>query len=305
MMTETFRTGFVAIVGRPNVGKSTFVNSLVGQKVAIVTSRPQTTRNRILGIVNRPDAQVVLIDTPGIHRPDSALGRQMLNEVAQAMEGIDVLALMIDASQGFTVADRLALERTRGFSGTKILLLNKIDRMSKSALLPLLETCGREHAFAEMIPISALAADGTRLALDQFIAYLPEGEPYFPKEQVTDQPERFLAAEIIREKAMQATRQEVPQAVAVQLDTFEERPALIHMRATIQVEREGQKGILIGSGGATLREIGTAARKELEQVLGTKIFLDLHVKVQKDWRDDHRRVQNLDWRRQMEQIGEN
>lgn len=304
MMTETFRTGFVAIVGRPNVGKSTFVNSLVGQKVAIVTSRPQTTRNRILGIVNRPDAQVVLIDTPGIHRPDSALGRQMLNEVAQAMEGIDVLALMIDASQGFTVADRLALERTRGFGGPRMLLLNKIDRMSKPALLPLLETCGREHAFVEMIPISALTADGTKLALDQFIAYLPEGEPYFPKEQVTDQPERFLAAEIIREKAMQATRQEVPQAVAVQLDTFEERPALIHMRATIQVEREGQKGILIGRGGATLREIGTAARKELEQVLATKIFLELHVKVQKDWRDDYRRVQNLDWRRQMEQISE-
>ncbi len=304
MMTETLRTGFVAIVGRPNVGKSTFVNALVGQKVAIVTSRPQTTRNRILGIVNRPNAQVVLIDTPGIHRPDSALGRQMLNEVAQAMEGIDVLALMIDASHGLTAADRLALERSRRFNGPRILLLNKIDRMSKPALLPLLETCAREQAFAEMIPISALTGDGTKPALDQFIAYLPEGEPYFPKDQVTDQPERFLAAEIIREKAMQATHQEVPQAVAVQLDTFEERPALIHMRATIQVEREGQKGILIGRGGAMLKEIGTAARKELEQVLGAKVFLELHVKVQKDWRDDSRRVQHLDWRRQMDQISE-
>ena len=303
-MTETLRTGFVAIVGRPNVGKSTFVNALVGQKVAIVTSRPQTTRNRILGIVNRPDAQVVLIDTPGIHRPDSALGRQMLNEVAQAMEGIDVLALMIDASHGLTAADRLALERSRRFNGPKILLMNKIDRMSKPALLPLLETCAREQAFAEMIPISALTGDGTKQALDQFIAYLPEGEPYFPKDQVTDQPERFLAAEIIREKAMQATHQEVPQAVAVQLDTFEERPALIHMRATIQVEREGQKGILIGRGGVMLKEIGTAARKELELILGTKVFLELHVKVQKDWRDDSRRVQNLDWRRQMDPISE-
>ncbi len=303
-MNSSFHSGFVAILGRPNAGKSTFVNRLVGQKVAIVTSRPQTTLSRVLGIVNRPQAQVVLVDTPGVHRAESALGRQMMDEVRQAIEGIDVLALMIDASEGIKAGDRLAFERAQNFRGPRVLLLNKIDRMSKPSLLPLLEACAREGEFAEMIPISSLTGDGVDLALDRFIAYLPVGEPHFPSDQVTDQPERFLAAEIVREKAMQATRNEVPHAVAVLIDSFEEGDRITRIRATIHTEREGQKGILIGRRGEMLKEIGTAARKELEEILGVKVFLELHVKVQPDWREDPRRVRQLDWRRHFEQGSE-
>lgn len=302
-LTTAFHAGFVAIIGRPNAGKSTLVNRLVGHKVAIVTSRPQTTRNRILGMVNRPNAQVVLIDTPGIHRADSALGRQMMDELAQALEGIDMLAVMIDASQGVTREDRLALERAQRFSGRAILLLNKIDRMPKSALLPLIESCSKDSLFSDVIPISALSGDGVEVALERFIAHLPEAQPYFPEDQFTDQPERFLAAEIVREKAMVVSRKEVPYAVAVLVESFEESDRLIKISATIQVERDGQKGILIGRGGETIKEIGTAARRELEDILGTKIFLDLRVKVERNWRDNPRRVQQLDWRRQLERLG--
>lgn len=301
-LTTAFHAGFVAIIGRPNAGKSTLLNRLVGRKVAIVTPRPQTTRNRILGIVNRPNAQVVLIDTPGIHRADSALGRQMMDELAQALEGIDVLAVMIDANEGLTKGDRLAFERAQRFSGPVILLMNKIDRMPKSALLPLIDACSKEGMFREVIPISALSGDGVEIALSRFIAYLPEADAYFPEDQFTDQPERFLAAEIIREKAMLVSRQEVPHAVAVLVESFEESDRLIKISATIQVERDGQKGILIGRGGQTMKAIGTAARKELEDILGTKIFLDLRVRVERDWRDKPGRVRQLDWRHQLEKL---
>ena len=302
-MDKSFCSGFVAVLGRPNAGKSTFVNRLVGQKVAIVTSRPQTTRNRILGIINRAHAQVVLIDTPGIHRARTVLGRQMMAEVSQALEGIDLLAAMIDASSGVTTADRLTFEHARQFRGPVFLLLNKIDRVAKPALLPLMETCLKEFFFTEIIPVSALTGDGVELALERLIAQLPQGEPYFPKDQVTDQPERFLAAEIVREKAMTNTKQEVPHAVAVRVEAFEESEKLIRISASISVEREGQKGILIGRGGERLKAIGTAARQELEEILGVKIFLELRVKVQRDWRQDARIVQQLDWRRQMERLG--
>lgn len=303
-MPANFHSGFVTILGRPNAGKSTFVNRLVGHKVAIVTSRPQTTLNRIQGVVNRPNAQVVLVDTPGIHRADTALGRQMMEEVQQALDGIDVLAVMIDASEGLTRDDRHAFQRAEAFHGPVFLLLNKIDRVSKPALLPLMEACAREGKFMEMIPISALSGDGVDLALERFIAQLPEGEPLFPEDQFTDQPERFLAGEIIREKAMKATRNEVPHAVAVMVEAFEESPTIVRIRATLYAEREGQKGILIGRGGAMLKEIGSEARKELEEMFGLKVFLDLRVKVLADWREDPRRVRQLDWRRQLEELSE-
>lgn len=302
-MKTSFRSGFVAILGRPNAGKSTFVNRLVGQKVAIVTAHPQTTRNRILGIINRPKAQVILIDTPGIHRASTALGRQMMAEVSQALEGIDVMAVMIDATSGLTPGDRLAFEHAERFRGPVFLLLNKIDRIAKPALLPLMEACSQEFAFAEIIPISALSGDGVELALENLIARLPESDPYFPKDQFTDQPERFLAAEIIREKVMTSTRQEVPHAVAVLVEAFEENEKLVRIRATLSVERDGQKGILIGRGGERLKVIGTAARLELEEILGVKVFLELRVKVEPDWREDARIVQQLDWRRQLERLG--
>ena len=296
------RAGFVAVGGRTNVGKSTLVNRIVGHKVAIVTPRPQTTRRRILGIRSDADAQILLIDTPGLHRPDSALGRQMMGEVDAALDAVDVLALILDVSEEFGQGDRRAIERASRFEGTRILLLNKIDRVPKVRLLPLIEAAGKMGDFAEIIPISALTGDGVDRVLDKFIEYIPAGEPHFPPDQYTDQPERFLAAEIVREKAMARTTQEVPHAVAVLVDAFEETGPLIRIRATIYVEREGQKGILIGRSGASLKQIGTAARKELEEILGAKIFLELYVKVQKNWRDNPQLVRQLDWHLQLERL---
>jgi len=301
-MAEEFKTGFVAVVGRPNAGKSTLVNRMVGEKVAIVTSRPQTTRNRIHGIVNRANAQVVLIDTPGLHRPDSALGKQMMGEVDAAVDAVDVLALILDASEEVGQGDRRALERVGRFEGTRILLLNKIDRIPKDELLPLIEAATKMGDFAEIIPISALTGDGVERTLETFVKYLPAGSPQFPSDQYTDQPERFLAGEIVREKAMASTTQEVPHAVAVLVDAFEETDKLIRIRATIYVEREGQKGILIGSKGSSLKQIGTAARKEMESIFGTKVFLELYVKVMKDWRDNPQIVRQLDWHWQLDRM---
>jgi GTP-binding protein Era len=297
-----FKSGFVAIVGRPNAGKSTLVNQLVGHKVAIVSPRPQTTRNRIQGIVNREGAQVVLIDTPGMHKPSTALGRQMMEEVQQALDGIDVVALILDASDDFGPGDRFAIERVRQFLGPVFLLLNKIDLIPKGRLLPLIATCSGKADFAEIIPISALTGDGLPLLLEKLVERIPEGVPYFPPDQYTDQPERFLAAEIIREKALAGTYDEVPHAVAVLVDNFDETPGLVRIRATIYIERQGQKGIVIGKGGEMLKKIGTTARRELETLLGVKIFLDLYVKVQRDWRDNPALVRQLDWRRQLEQL---
>ncbi len=297
-----FKSGFVAILGLPNAGKSTLLNRLVGRKVAIVTPKPQTTRNRILGIVNREHAQIVLIDTPGLHRPDSALGRQMLEEIAQAVEGIDVAALIVDATREFSPPDRYSLERLRDFRGPVFLLLNKIDRMAKERLLPLIDRWRRERDFAEIIPLSALTGENVGLLVEKLLERLPEGEPYFPPDQFTDQPERFLAAEIIREKAIAAAREELPYALAVLIDRYEESGKLIRIAATIYVEREGQRGILIGKAGAKMKAIGTAAREELESLLGTKIFLSLYVKVEPNWRDNPALVRQLDWRRQLDQL---
>jgi len=301
-MAQEFKSGYVAIVGRPNAGKSTLVNRLVGEKVAIVTPRPQTTRNRIQGIVNRPNAQVVLIDTPGLHRPDSALGRQMMGEVDAAIDAVDIVALLLDASEEFGQGDRRAVERVQRSDGKLFLLLNKIDRIPKVELLPFIETLAKLGKFDEIVPISALKGDGVDRLLEKFIEYIPSGAPQFPVDQYTDQPERFLAAEIVREKAMQSTTQEVPHAVAVICDAFEESEKLIRIRATIYVEREGQKGILIGKGGSSLKKIGTVARKELEAILGSKIFLELYVKVLKNWRENPQIVRQLDWHSQLERL---
>jgi GTP-binding protein Era len=305
-----FKSGFAAILGRPNAGKSTLVNALVGRKVAIVSPRPQTTRNRIQGIVNRPDAQIVLIDTPGILKPASALDRQMMEEVRHALGGIDVLALIVDAVTDFGPGDRYALEVVGRFRGPAFLLLNKIDKVEKSALLPLIDRYHREHDFTEIIPISALTGDGLPLLVEKVVAQLPEGEPYFPPEDYTDQPERFLAGEIVREKVLHFTREEVPYSVAVLVDSFEEGERLpcpersrgMRIRATIYVERDGQKGIVIGKGGQMLKKIGTAARLELEALLGARLFLELHVKVQRNWRESPAIVRQLDWRRQLERL---
>lgn len=298
----SFKSGFVAIVGRPNAGKSTLVNTLVGRKVAIVSPRPQTTRNRIQGILNRDDAQIVLIDTPGIHKPDSILSRQMMDEAEQALEGIDILSLIVDASAEFGAGDRFSIDWVRRFKGPVFLLLNKVDLVSKPLLLPLIDRYRKLFDFAEIFPVSALTGEGCFDLVKAWLARLPEAPPYFPPDQFTDQPERFLAAELIREKAIHATREEVPHAVAVLVDSFEETEKLIKIRATIYVERDGQKGILIGKGGEMIKKIGTLARKEIESILGTRVFLDLFVKVQPNWRQNAALVRQLDWHRQLEQL---
>jgi len=297
---SAFRSGFVAIVGRPNAGKSTLVNRLVGQKIAIVTSKPQTTRNRIQGIVTKPQGQIVFTDTPGLHEADSALGRQMMKEVAAALEGIDVLLLMVDASRMHPHADDLLLQKAQRFRGKTILALNKVDRLPKPKLLPLIDAFANAFEFAAIVPISALKGNGCEELLEEILKQLPEGEPYFPEDQVTDQPERFLAAEIIREKAIQVMYHEVPYALAVVVEKYEETPKLLRIEALMNVERDSQKKILIGHKGEMLKKIGTEARKELEAILGSKIYLGLFVKVAPDWRESPQKVRELDWRFQIE-----
>ena len=297
---NNFRSGFAAIIGRPNTGKSTLVNRLVGQKIAIVTSKPQTTRNRIQGIVTTPEGQIIFIDTPGLHEADSALGRQMMQEVAAALEGIDVLLLMADASETQPHKDDLLLEKAKRFRGKTILALNKIDRLPKPKLLPLIEAFAKAFEFSAIVPISALRGEGCDALLAEVLKQLPEGEAYFPEDQVTDQPERFLAAEIIREKAIQVMYHEVPYALAVFAEKFEETPRLLRIEAVMHVERDSQKKILIGHKGEMLKKIGTEARKELEALFGTKIYLGLYVKVAPDWRENPQKVRELDWRFQLE-----
>ena len=299
------RAGFVAIIGRPNAGKSTLLNRFVGQKVAIVTSKPQTTRNRIQGIVTRPEGQIVFIDTPGLHEADSVLNRQMMREVSAALEGIDVLLLMIDASRTLPHPDSLLVEKAQRSSGATILALNKIDRLPKPKLLPLMDAFQKAFPFAALVPISALKGNGCEELLREILNHLPEGEPFFPEDQVTDQPERFLASEIIREKAIDLTYHEVPHALAVVVDKFKEGPKILRIHATLYVERDSQKKILIGHKGEMLKKVGMAARKELEALLGTKIFLEMFVKVDRGWRENPMRVRELDWHSQLEGLAEN
>jgi GTP-binding protein Era len=298
------RSGFAAIVGRPNAGKSTLINRLVGQKIAIVTSKPQTTRNRIQGIVTRAEGQIVFIDTPGLYDADSALGRQMMHEVAAALEDIDVLLLMVDASHPQTHMDELLLSKAKRFRGKTILVLNKVDRVAKEGLLPLIEEFSKAFEFAAIVPISALQGGGLEQLQQEILRMLPEGPPHFPEDQVTDQPERFLAAEVIREKAIQLTYHEIPYALAVMVDKYEEKPKLLRIEVTLSVERDSQKKILIGHKGEMLKKIGTEARKELEKMLGSKIYLGLFVKVMPDWRENPARVKELDWHGQLEALGE-
>ena len=299
-----FKSGFVAIIGRPNAGKSTLMNRLVGQKIAIVTSKPQTTRNRIQGIVTKPEGQIIFIDTPGLHDADSALGRQMMHEIAAALEGIDVLLLMVDASRAYPHADALLLQKAERFRGKTILAVNKVDRLPKPKLLPLIDAFQKAFDFAAIVPISALTGAGCEELLEAILRELPAGVPYFPEDQITDQPERFLAAEIIREKAIQVMYHEVPYALAVIVDKFEELPKLLRIEVTMNIERDSQKKILIGHKGEMLKKIGTEARKELEKLFDIKIYLALFVKVVPDWRENPQKVRELDWHFQLEGLSE-
>ena len=291
-------------MGRPNAGKSTLVNRLVGQKIAIVTSKPQTTRNRIQGIVSREKAQVVLIDTPGLHDAKTALNKQMMREVAAALEGIDVLVLMFDAAaQIGPQVDNLVMDKSKRFAGKTILALNKIDKLPRPKLAPLLESFGKARDFAAIVPISAMKGEGCDALMEEVIKLLPEGAAYFPEDQVTDQPERFLASEIVREKAIALTYHEVPHALAVTVEKWEETPKVLRIEMTLTVERASQKKILIGRKGEMLKKIGTQARIELEEILNSKIYLGLFVKVLENWRENPMAVRELDWHTQMEALG--
>jgi GTP-binding protein Era len=305
-----FRSGFVCILGRPNAGKSTLLNALVGEKLAIISPKPQTTRNRIQGVVNIPKskgqagAQIVLIDTPGVHKPDSSLGRKMMVEVREALEGCDLVLLIMDATRKLDPRDEFAIQMLKNSPAKVCLILNKIDllRGGKAQLLPLIEEYKKLHAFCEIIPISALKRDGLEILMEQVSAALPVGPPLFPEDQITDQPARFMAAEIVRERVLLETKEELPYASTVIVESFEEGARLTRITATIYCEREGQKGILIGKKGQMLKRIGTSARMQIERMLGTKVFLELYVKVEPDWRESRGFVEQLDWRRQLENL---
>lgn len=304
-----FHSGFVAILGRPNAGKSTLLNALVGEKLAIISPKPQTTRNRILGIINLPQekgrmgGQVILIDTPGVHRPDTSLGRKMMTEVREALEGCNLILLIVDVKKRWDAADTFILDLLKKSATPAFLLLNKIDLLGdKRALLPLIGEFHKLHDFKEVIPISALKRKGLDELLQCLLRALPQGPRYFPEDQVTDQPLRFMAAELIRGQVLMSTREEVPHAIAVLVDQFEEGSKLTRIAATIYCERDGQKAIILGKGGQMLKKIGTAARLDVEKLVGTRVFLELYVKVQPGWRESRHFVDELDWRRQLEQI---
>ncbi|MGA8185508.1 MAG: GTPase Era [Terriglobia bacterium] len=293
---KPFKSGFVAVVGRPNAGKSTLVNALVGEKVSIVTPVAQTTRNRILGIVHRPDAQVILMDTPGIHRPLSRLNDQMMAFVREALEERDLTLLIADASARFGKGDEFAVQLVADHAPRAILLLNKIDRVHKPKLLPLIGRYSQLHNFEEIFPISALKGAHLDEVLEAVIARLPEGPPYFPPDAYTDQPERFLAGEIVREQVIRNTHQELPHASAVLIEQFEESETLTRIHATILVERDSQKPIVLGAGGRRIKQIGTEARLELEKIFPPKVFLQLFVRVEPHWRDSRALIASLDYR---------
>jgi GTP-binding protein Era len=306
----SFHSGFVCILGRPNAGKSTLLNALVGEKLAIISPKPQTTRNRILGIINVPKqkereaGQIVLIDTPGVHRSGSSLGRKMMSEVREALEGCELILMIVDAKRNWDRDDAFVLDLAKKAGTPVFLLLNKIDLLAdKSKLLPLIAQFQALHDFKEIVPISALKKKGLDELLSCVVKALPNGPRYFPEDQITDQPVRFMAAELIREHVLMQTHEEVPHAVSVLIEQFEESPRLTRIAAVIYCERDGQKAILLGKGGQMLKKIGTDARLDIEKMVGTKVFLELFVKIKAGWRDSRSFVEELDWRRQLQQIG--
>jgi GTP-binding protein Era len=297
MPQPKFRSGFVSIVGRPNAGKSTLLNALVGGKLAIVSDKPQTTRTVVQGVLTLPEAQIVFLDTPGIHESNSLLNRRMMDVVRGALEDRDVVLLMADASAPFGDEDKRAAELLQNVKAPVFLVLNKIDRVGdKAKLLPRFELYRELREFDEFIPISALEGEGIDLLRRAVVGRLPEGPQYFPADYITDQPERFLAAELIREEILKQTRQEVPHSVAVMVENWEDKPNLVRIAAVIYVERPGQKGIVIGAQGAMLKKVGSEARKEIESLLSKKVFLELFVKVQPAWRESSQFLDAIDWR---------
>jgi len=283
------KAGFVSLIGRPNAGKSTLLNRLVGEKLAIVSDKPQTTRTRILGVRNYPDAQVVFLDTPGIHRPLHRMNVRMVDAALDTIREVDVLGLVVDAAEPEGKGDRFVLDLVKNVKAPVFLILNKIDRIRKTKLLPMIERYQKEGVFAEIVPVSAATGDNVDRLERTLIDRLPQGERLYPEDFVTDRPERFFAAEIVREKVLQFTHAEIPFASAVVIDRFEEPtgdPPLLKLYCTIVVDRESQKPIVVGKGGDMVKRIGIAAREELERFFASKVYLDLHVRVKSEWRED-------------------
>ena len=291
----TFRSGVVAIVGRPNVGKSSLVNALVGEKVAIVSDKPQTTRRDIRAILTTAEAQVVFTDTPGFHKPRTLLGTRLNDAVAAAVEGVDVVAMVVDAAAGLGRGDRFVYERQVAGAGgaARICLVNKIDRLRRGLVLPQLQAASDLGDFHEIVPISATSGEGVDTFLTLVIGRLPEGPPLYPDHDVTDQPLEIRLAELVREQALRLTREEVPHSVAVVVDDLEREGDLTRVYASIVVERDSQKGIVIGVGGETLKRIGTMARAQMEPLIGAHVYLDLRVKVLKEWQRDPKALNRL------------
>jgi GTP-binding protein Era len=289
------KAGYASLVGRPNAGKSTLLNLIIGEKIAIVSDKPQTTRNRILGVKNYPEGQIAFLDTPGIHRPLHRLNVRMVDAAVDSLREVDVIALVFDASTKPGRGDEYVSSLLEDVRSPVVLVLNKIDLVSKSRLLPLIEQAQRWHGFAAIVPVSATTGDGVDRLERVLIEQMPEGQPGYPDDYLTDQPERALVAEIVREKLLQHTRDELPFSTAVVVDQFdeEERDRLLRLYCTIFVETESQKPIVIGRGGEMIKQIGTEARHELEAFFGTKVFLDLHVKVNPDWRDNDRVLDDI------------
>ncbi|MDD2401199.1 MAG: GTPase Era [Clostridia bacterium] len=292
-MKNGFKSGFVALIGRPNAGKSTLLNKLIGQKIAIVSDKPQTTRNRIVGVLSKPQYQIVFLDTPGVHKPHDRLGKTMVGTAMSTLSEIDVVYYLIDVSVPFGGGESFIIEKLKNLDTPVFLLLNKIDKIKKTEILPLIEFYRQKMNWKEVIPISALSGDNLESLLESTMLNLAEGPQYYPEDAITDQPERTLVAELVREKILCLTREEIPHSVAVNVEQMKQRSQnLIYIGATIIVERDSQKAIIIGKKGEMLKTVGSLARKDIETLLGNKIFLELWVKVKTDWRNNERSIRD-------------
>ena len=293
-LPASHRYGAVALIGRPNAGKSTLLNRVIGQKIAIVSDKPQTTRTRINGVLTRPRGQIVFFDTPGVHKPAYKLNRRMMGLVTDSLTAVDLIILLMDATQPMGAGDRFVLDMLKRVPTLALLAPNKVDALAdKTRLLPLIEAYTKEREFAEVIPISALTGDGIELMIEKILDYLPEGPPLYPESALTDSSERALAAELVREKILEATGEELPYVTAVVTETWEETESVTRIGCLIYVERPSHKAIVIGRTGARLKEIGSAARVEIEELLGRHVFLRLFVKVREHWRNDERTLNEL------------
>lgn len=297
MENEGFKSGFVTLIGRPNVGKSTLMNQIIGQKIAIMSDKAQTTRNKIQGVYTRPDAQIVFMDTPGVHKPKHALGDFMVKTAYSAIQGVDAVLVLVNAAEKMGPGDRFVLDRVRDLKIPVCLVVNKIDLIDKTQLLPIIDQYTQEYPFDEVFPISALTGESVDRLLERLVELMPQGPQYYPADQVVDHPEYFLVSELIREQVLFRTREEVPHSVAVSVQSMQKNEEdEVEVLATIIVERKSQKGILIGAQGKMIKEIKRGAKREIEALLGSKVYLDLWVKVQKNWRDRQSQLNDFGYR---------